>query len=151
VGRYEKAVSFVLSTGRLPRHRNSLVGTALLLSMLLCGNAHAAQIENEGVIHTVFLWLKKPGNEQHRHQLLLATNRLRTIPGVLDIRFGEKIASDRDIVDDSFDVGIYVYFSDMTAMQHYLVHPLHQAVVAQDIRPLVKRILVYDFSDVQVR
>jgi hypothetical protein len=39
----------------------------------------------------------------------------------------------------------------MTAMQHYLVHPLHQAVVAQDIRPLVKRILVYDFSDVQVR
>ena len=127
------------------------VGIMFLFSMLLAGNAALAGTEDRGVKHTVFLWLKEPGNEAHRRQLLLATNRLRTIPGVLDIFIGEKIVSDRDIVDDSFDIGITMTFSTTEAMNEYLVHPLHRAVVEQEIRPLIDRILVYDFSRVSIR
>ncbi len=126
-------------------------GTALVVSMLLVCNTVLAEFSNEGVIHTVFLWLKKPGDEQHRRQLLIASNKLRTIGGVLDIRFGEMIESDRDIVDDSFDVGIYFYFSDVAAMNRYLVHPLHQATVEQQIKPLVDRIVVHDFQHTVIR
>ena len=122
-----------------------------MLSMSLAGAAFAAEIDDEGVIHTVFLWLKQPGNPQHRQQLLQATDRLRAIPGVVDIRFGEKIESDRDIVDDSFDIGIYVYFADTAAMSRYLVHPLHTSVVTHDIKPLVSRIVVYDFKHAVIR
>jgi hypothetical protein len=101
-------------------------------------------------VHTVFLWLNQPGDEQHRQRLLSATHQLRTIPGVREIRFGEMIESDRAIVDDSFDVGIYFYFDDVGAMNAYLVHPLHRTVVEQEIKPLVRRIVVHDFYDAVV-
>ena len=133
---------------KIPMQMSSLV---LMFSMFLAGAAFAAETDNSGVIHTVFLWLKQPGDVQHRQQLMLATNRLRAIPGVLDIHFGEKIESDRDIVDDSFDIGITMYFSSTQAMNEYLVHPLHHAVVEQEIRPLVDRIVVYDFGRVSIR
>jgi hypothetical protein len=119
----------------------------LLLLMPLLGNTAIAEFADRGVVHTVFLWLKDPGNQQHRSRLLAATDRLVAIPGVLQIRYGEVIESDRTIVDDSFDVGIYFYFSDVAAMNRYLVHPLHKQVVEQDINPLVERIVVHDFHD----
>ena len=126
-------------------------GIVLIFSIFLSGNAFATETDSVGVIHTVFLWLKKPGDAQHRQRLLQATHRLRAIPGVLDIRFGEKIESDRAIVDDSFDIGITMVFISTEAMNEYLVHPLHHAVVEQEIRPLVDRIVVYDFSQVSIR
>ena len=112
-------------------------------------NANGAG-EQQGVVHTVFLWLKQPGNEAHREHLIKATERLRQIPGVLDIRFGEVISSDRAIVDDSFDVGIYFYFNDVESMNRYLVHPLHQKTVQEDIKPLVSEIRAHDFYDTRI-
>jgi len=126
------------------------LGVVLAALMLLISNTAIAD-NNKGVVHTVFLWLKNSGDMQHRRQLLLATDRLRSIPGVLDIRFGEMIESDRNIVDDSFDIGIYMYFNDVAAMNRYLVHPLHQKIVEQDIKPLVERIVVHDFQDAVLR
>jgi len=122
-------------------------GMALLLLMLLLSNTAFAESTERGVVHTVYLWLKNPGNQQHRNRLLTATDRLSAIPGILEIRYGEVIDSDRTIVDDSFDVGIYFYFTDVAAMNRYLVHPLHKQVVEQDINPLVERIVVHDFHD----
>lgn len=126
-------------------------GIALVVSMLPVGNTAIAEFSNEGVVHTVFLWLKEPGDEHHRRQLLVASDRLRSIEGVLDIRFGEVVESDRPIVDDSFDVGIYFYFSDVAAMKRYLLHPLHKMTVEQDIKPLVDRIVVHDFQHTAIR
>jgi hypothetical protein len=126
-------------------------GIVLFLLMLLLSNTAIAESADRGVVHTVYLWLKNPGNQQQRNQLLTATDRLSAIPGVLEIRYGEVIESDRAIVDDSFDVGIYFYFSDEAAMNSYLVHPLHKKVVEQDIRPVVERIVVHDFTDTLIR
>ncbi|MGD8934025.1 MAG: Dabb family protein [Gammaproteobacteria bacterium] len=125
--------------------------TASLLLLLLVCNTAAAEFTDRGVVHTVYLWLKNPANQQERERLLIATDRLRTIPGVREIRFGEVIESSRNIVDDSFDVGIYFYFSDVAAMNQYLVHPLHREVVEQDIKPVVERIVVHDFRDTKTR
>ena len=123
----------------------------LAVLMLMASHTAIAELSNRGVVHTVYIWLKQPGDDEHRRQLLLATDRLRAIPGVLDIRFGEVIESDRTIVDDSFDIGIYFYFSDVAAMKHYLVHPLHQSIVEQDIKPRAERIVVHDFQDTVTR
>ncbi len=121
-----------------------------MVSMSLVTQAVMAEFDDRGVVHTVFLWLKQAGNDTHRHQLIRATDQLRGIPGVRDIRFGEVIDSDRDIVDDSFDVGIYFYFDDVDAMKAYLVHPLHRSIVETEIKPLVDRIVAHDFRDTAV-
>lgn len=129
---------------------STLVAVLLVLMLIVCKPA-CAEYSSRGVVHTVFLWLKQPGNDQYRHQLLRASEQLRAIPGVVDIRYGETITSDRAIVDDSFDVGIYIYFSDVETMNRYLAHPKHKRLVEQALKPIVDRIVVYDFHDVGIR
>ena len=130
---------------------NNLFLSVFAVLLVVHGAAASAEVTNNGVVHTVFLWLKQSGNEEQRRQLLMATDRLRAIRGVREIRFGEAVASDRDIVDDSFDVGIYFYFSDVAAMNRYLLDPLHKRVVEQDIKPVIERIVVHDFQDAVIR
>ena len=76
---------------------------------------------------------------------MTASSRLKSIPGVDQLIIGEAMPSERDIVDDSFDVGLYFQFADAETMRRYLVHPLHTHVVTNQIKPLVREIRVHDF------
>ena len=78
----------------------------------------------------------------------LSINRtFRDIPGVLNAQAGQVIMSDREIVDDSFDVGILIVTKNQEDLQKYLDHPIHQKAKKEVLLPLVERILVYDFMD----
>ena len=99
------------------------------------------------VVHVVLLWLKEPGNPEHRQRIVDATRGFETIPGVIDVRVGEVVTSDRPIVDDSFDVGLYLTFSSIDAMNTYLADDRHQQALREVFRPLSERYIVYDFED----
>ena len=72
---------------------------------------------------------------------------LKSIPGVVSLRAGTAIASERPIVDSSFDVALVISFTDRSALNSYLSHPLHVELVETTLKPLVARILVYDFTN----
>jgi hypothetical protein len=55
--------------------------------------------------------------------------------------------SDRDIVDDSYDVGILIVTKNENELQKYLDHPIHQKAKKDVLVPLVDKILVYDFKN----
>lgn len=100
----------------------------LIGSILLCsfGCITVQQVENERAIqHVVLCWLKEPGNAEHRNQIIEVSKTFKKIPGVLEVRVGRVIKSDRAIVDDRFDVGILVMVSDVERLQEYLDHPLN--------------------------
>ncbi len=99
------------------------------------------------VVHIVLVWLKEPGNPEHRQRIIDATRGLETIPGVIDVGVGEVVLSDRPIVDDSFDVGLYLTFSSVDAMNIYLADERHQQALRDVFRPLSERYIVYDFED----
>ncbi len=99
------------------------------------------------VVHVVMVWLKEPGNLEHRQRIVDATRGFETIPGVIDVRVGEVVLSDRPIVDDSFDVGLYLTFSSVDAMRTYLADDRHQQALREIFRPLSERYIVYDFLD----
>ncbi len=99
------------------------------------------------VVHVVLVWLKEPGNLEHRQQIIDASREFETIPGVIDVRVGEVVTSDRPIVDDSFDVGLYLTFSSVEAMNTYLADDRHQQALREVFRPLSERYIVYDFQD----
>ena len=96
--------------------------------------------------HVVLCWLKEPGNTAHRDQIIEISRTFKDIPGVLKVSAGEVIASDRPIVDDSFDVGILVIVPDAKSLQEYLHHPIHQNAKRDILLPLVEKVLVYDFK-----
>jgi len=97
--------------------------------------------------HVVLCWLKEPKNEVHRQKIIEVTKSFRDIPGVLNAQAGQVIMSDREIVDDSFDVGILIVTKNQEDLQKYLDHPIHQKAKKEVLLPLVERILVYDFMD----
>ncbi len=99
------------------------------------------------VVHVVMVWLKEPGNPEHRQRIIDATRKFETIPGVIDVSVGEVVPSDRPVVDDSFDVGLYLTFSSVEAMNIYLADERHQQALREIFRPLTERYIVYDFED----
>ena len=104
--------------------------------------------EAEGKLHHLVLcWLKESGNVMHRKKIMEVTRSFRDIPGVLNAHAGQVIMSDREIVDDSFDVGILIVTKNQKDLQKYLDHPIHQQAKKEVLLPLVERILVYDFMD----
>ena len=99
------------------------------------------------VVHVVLVWLKEPGNPEHRQRIIEISREFETIPGVIDVSVGEVVTSDRPIVDDSFDVGLYLTFSSVEAMNTYLADDRHQQALREVFRPLSERYIVYDFKD----
>ena len=114
-----------------------------LLALLACSSV--IRSPQPTLEHVVVVWLKEPGNITHRQTILETSEVLRSIPGVLSLKSGTVIASERGIVDSSFDVALIVSFSDAAAMQAYLVHPTHTQLVNETLKPLVAKIRVYDF------
>jgi hypothetical protein len=99
------------------------------------------------VVHVVLVWLKEPGNPDHRQQIIETTRGFSKIPGVDEVRVGEPIPGRRATVDDSFDVGLYMTFPSSQALQSYLSHPEHEAAQRAILKPVVKKVVVYDFED----
>ncbi len=116
-----------------------------ILSLAACSSLLNSTSDTQ-VVHIVLVWLKEPQNEQHVQKIIEATQQLKEIKELKQLRVGESISSDRKIVDDSFDIGIYMIFDDTKAMNRYLIHPKHKETVKNIIKPLSKKIRVHDFD-----
>ena len=121
------------------------IATFLILTVG-CVSNHQSERE-QALTHVVLCWLKELGNAEHRSQIIEVSKTFTKIPGVLDVRVGKVIESNRSIVDDSFDVGILVVVLDAKRLQEYLDHPIHQNAKRDVLLPLVEKVLVYDFQE----
>ena len=119
----------------------------LLLTLLAFSGCAGLGARHDGALqHVVLVWLKDAGNAEQRARIIEVSKSFRSIPGVLDVQAGKAVASDRDIVDDSFDVGILVVVPDERRLAEYLAHPIHQRSKNDVLVPIVEKILVYDFK-----
>lgn len=116
---------------------------AAALSFVSCATI-APPATSGSVDHVVFIWLKRPGNIADRHAIRAACDDLRVIPGIKSLDSGTALASDRPIVDDSFDVGLTVRFDSVKSLRAYETNPLHVKKKTDVLIPLSKKILVYD-------
>ena len=112
-----------------------------------CSFSNYEAVHSDPVLsHVVLCWLKEPGNVEQRNRIIKMTESFKEIPGVRAARAGNPIMSERDIVDDSFDVGIIIEVRDEAGLKKYLDHPIHQKAKKDVLLPLVDRVLVYDFA-----
>ena len=87
------------------------------------------------VYHVVICRLKESGNNEARQKIIEASQGFAAIH------------SEREIVDSSFDVAIYLSFENEQKLQDYLVHPIHKNAVKEILKPLVSKVVVYDFIE----
>ena len=132
-------------------NKNMKVFTSIVLIFIYtfgiaCTIVHAD--EHTKIVHIVLVWLKEPDNQVQINNVINATIDLSDIPGIQEIRVGKSVESEREIVDDSFDVALYMIFNTREDLQRYLVHSKHVETVKTILQPLARKILVYDFEDI---
>ena len=125
----------------------SIVILCLIISA--CASTTTKTTNENVIVHVVLIWLKESGNQNHMQQIIDISNQLKEISEIQEMQVGRSIPSDRKIVDDSFDVGLYMIFTGQEDMQRYLVHPKHKKAVKTVIKPLASKIIVYDFDTLE--
>ena len=118
-----------------------MLGAAVAAMMVSCVQVPVSK----GVQHVVVVWLKKPGDAADRERVMAASRAFRAIPGVRDLTVGTCVPGGRPIIDGTYDVAISMRFADEAAMQAYVDHPDHKAAAEAIIKPLAKKVVVYDF------
>jgi len=124
--------------------------TLVLVQIILLGffsgfSMSVSAEENKKITHVVMVWLKQPGNEADRTAFINASEELNKLPGIISRHVGVVKASDRSIVDDTFDVAVTVTMKNKTALDAYLNHPKHKKILKEKIKPLTNRVVAYDF------
>lgn len=96
------------------------------------------------MIEHIVLFRFKPSAIPEQRKRALAELRTLTalVPSVLALTAGENF-SDRS---RGFDAGLVVRFQDRAGLDAYQVHPEHQRVVQEWIRPNVEEVLALDYE-----
>ncbi len=105
-----------------------------------------AEVKQQTVTHVVLVWLKKSGNKAMRRQFISISKQLNDLPGIMYRHVGEVMASERQVVDDTFDVAVTATFKNKKALQAYLDHPRHKEIIHQKLKPMINRVVIYDFA-----
>lgn len=95
--------------------------------------------------HVVMFWLRKDAPAEARRQLIDDCRAyLAKIPTIKFIDAGRPAMTPREVVDNTYDVGLVTVFDDREGHDAYQVHELHQTFIARN-KANFDRIQIYDF------
>ena len=98
-------------------------------------------------IHTVFFWLKEGLEPSERERFLTEVKKLGTIDLVKSCHVASPVASEREVVDDSFDYSLHMVFDNTADQDAYQVHADHDVFI-DECKDLWTKVVVYDSSPV---
>jgi hypothetical protein len=128
--------------------RFAAIAIALVSAVLFTGCATASKQAAAGKFyHVGLVWLKEPGNAEHRQKVIAAAHSFaREIPEVQFLSVGQSPPSTSSYVDASFDICLVMRLEDKAALDRYGKHPIHQKAAQEVFLPLSQKILFYDFT-----
>ena len=98
-------------------------------------------------VHAVYFWMKPGATDAQRTQLTEdAKAYLGKVPGVVKLWAGPPAMTPREVVDNSYAVGLLVALDDSAAHDVYQTHPLHMEFIARN-KANWDRVQIYDFID----
>ena len=96
-------------------------------------------------VHLVYFWLKDGTDDAARAKLAGdCTSLLSRIPGVRHLWAGRPAMTPREVVDNSYDVGLCVVYDDAKGHDVYQEHELHKEFLGRH-KQHFKRVQIYDF------
>lgn len=94
-------------------------------------------------IHVVLFWLTDPATAAELEADALSL--LAKIPGVTHCWAGKPAMTPREVVDNSYHVGLCVVMPDSAAHDVYQAHELHQEFLRRH-KAKFARVQIYDFA-----
>jgi Stress responsive A/B Barrel Domain len=95
--------------------------------------------------HIVIFWTDPAKPNAPDEVIAGAKKYLAPIPGVVDFHLGKMARSHRDVVDQSYQVGLSIQFQSKKAQGDYQDHPMHLEFVDK-CKALWTKVVVYDFE-----
>ena len=96
--------------------------------------------------HIVIFWTD-PAQPDAADKLIAGANKhLRPIPGIQQYHIGRMSPGLRPIVDQSYQLALNLVLKSKPAEAEYQTHPQHLEFVEHCVKPLVKKVVVYDFE-----
>jgi hypothetical protein len=95
--------------------------------------------------HVVIFWTDPAKPNAPDEVIAGAKKYLSSIPGVVNFHVGKMVSSHRDVVDQSYQVGLNIQFETKKAQDAYQDHPSHLQFVDQ-CKALWTKVVVYDFE-----
>lgn len=97
-------------------------------------------------VHTVLFWLKEDASESQRRQLIDdCKSLLGSISTVQFLAVGKPAGTPRDVVDNSYGVGLVVHFADEAGHDYYQEAEKHLEFIERN-RDTWQRVQVYDLQ-----
>lgn len=88
-----------------------------------------------------------PAQPNAADELIAGVNHyLRAIPGVVFFHVGKMVPSHRPVVDQSYQVGLNVVFTDKAAQDAYQDHPEHVEFVQKIFKRVCSKVVIFDFA-----
>ena len=135
----------VMVAGNL-RSLGLLFGFSVVALYCQYSNADEDGSTSAAVNHVVLVWFKaEHRSDEFLEAIVRETLKLKDIDAVRDLRAGKSIANDRRVVDDSFDMGIWILFDNAADRDSYVEHPLHVDYLQRGIEGKVEKLVIYDF------
>ena len=99
-----------------------------------------------GFVHTVYFWLKEGTPDSARDQLVSDCGEiLSKIETVRHLWSGAPAQTPRDVVDNSYGMGLTVVFDDRAGHDAYQDDPLHDEFIKRN-KAHWERVQVYDYA-----
>jgi hypothetical protein len=95
--------------------------------------------------HIVIFWTDPAQTIAPDQVVANAKKYLTSVPGVINFHVGQMARSHRDVVDQSYQVGLNIQFETKQAQDDYQNHPLHQEFIEKS-KSLWTNVVVYDFE-----
>ena len=128
------------------QNRRKFIATAAVLAVAPAVIGQIDLTKKEPLIHHVFFWLKNPGSQAGRQQLIEGLQTLAAIKEVKKLLIGTPAATEqRGVVDNSYDVSELMYFDKLEDQTAYQIHPIHNAFV-EKCSHLWEKVVVYDMQ-----
>jgi hypothetical protein len=97
-------------------------------------------------IHHVYFWLKNSGDSADIEKLKKGLQSLTVIETIGMYQIGQPAATNRDVVDRSYDVSWMLMFDNLEDEETYQDHPIHKKFV-EECSHLWNKVIVYDSID----
>ena len=96
--------------------------------------------------HVVIFWTDPAKPEAADVVVAGGEKFLKNIPGLAHFHIGKMVGSTRPVVDQTYQVALNTVFASKQAQDEYQVHPQHLEFIAHCVKPLVKKVTVFDFE-----
>jgi|GEM_PF-559046 len=120
------------------------------MAFVVCGwslGVQAAEADStQPVVHMVLFQFKADASTEQVTRLMNSISQLnKTIPGVLLVSCGQNY-SERS---KGYTHGVVMHFADNAALKNFYVHPAHQQLIREQIKPILADMIVVDYEQKQ--